>query len=333
MKKDQIKSKLNQEEINEDISAEEIIEQIESDKKEQPLNNKELNQNLSKSKFKKYFSGKIWPILAPFIFVMIVLVVLPLVGILIFAVVNPTGNSFQFEITFDNFFRLFTSVPIMLSIGFTILYAFIASILTIFIAFPIAHTLSVMKSKFAARNLWVLLTMPIWISMILKTIGLRSLFALLSNNFLGTQFAIIIGMIYLFLPFAISPIYNALERTDKNLYTAALDLKASKTQAFWHVIFRQSLPGVFTAFILVFVQSATSLLVVQYMGDGRIVLIPTIIESFFFRGTDFGFGATIAAFLAILLFAVMGLMNFLSRKFETKGSKKWKDSSKVVTSR
>lgn len=319
--------------VNENSDVADIIESIESvGIEENEVKKISFKTKFMKSKVAKAFIGKTWPILAPFMFVMIVLVVLPLLGILIFSVVQTTNNSYKFEFSLTNFYKLFSSYPIMLSLGLTVLYAFIASVIAIVVAFPIAHILSTMKSKFAARNLWVLFTMPIWISMILKTIGLRSLFSMLSSNLLGTQVAIIIAMIYMFLPFAVAPIYNALEGVDKTLYEAALDLKASKAQAFWHVTFRQSLPGVFASFTLVFVQAATSLLIVQYMGDGRITLIPSIIESYFFKGSDFGFGATIAAVLAIILFIVMGLMNYLSRKFETKGSKKWKDSSKVVTS-
>ncbi|WP_186788139.1 ABC transporter permease [Spiroplasma clarkii] len=220
-------------EINENIDAADIIESIESVGIENDdIKKISFKTKFMKSKFANAFIGKTWPILAPFIFVMIVLVVLPLIGILIFSVVQTTNNSYKFEFSLANFHKLFTSYPIMLSLGLTVLYAFVASIVAIVIAFPIAHILSTMKSKFAAQNLWIIFTMPIWISMILKTIGLRSLFSILSASLLGTQAAIIIGMIYMFLPFAVAPIYNALEGVDKTLYEAALDLKASRTQAF-----------------------------------------------------------------------------------------------------
>ncbi|KAF5275446.1 hypothetical protein FQR65_LT16664 [Abscondita terminalis] len=108
----------------------------------------------------------------------------------------------------------------------------------------------------------------------LKTLGLQSLFYVLAPSVLGTSFAIMVGMVYAFLPFAISPIYNSLDNQDRTLAEASLDLGAR----------------VFTAFSLVLVQSATSLVIVKYMGDGKINLITSIIESYFFKGSDFGMG-------------------------------------------
>ncbi|AGR40847.1 spermidine/putrescine ABC transporter permease [Spiroplasma taiwanense] len=310
------------------------IENIESE-------GSEIEVEIPKIKFKdkieefkvvKALKGKVWPILLPFMVVMGFLVVLPLLGIIIFSIVEPTSNSIKFEFDFTNFVKLITSGSIILVLGLSILYAFVASVVTVIMAYPIALIMANLKSKFLAKNIWVLVTLPIWISMILKILGLQSLFLLISPSALGTPIAIIIGMVYMFIPFAISPIYNALENQDPSYYNAALDLKASKTKAFWHTTFRQSLPGVFAGFTLVLIQAATSLLIVRYMGDGKINLITTIIENYFFKGTDFSFGATVAVVLAILLFILMGVMKLISNKFEVRGSKKWKNSSNQVIS-
>ncbi|AUM62387.1 spermidine/putrescine ABC transporter permease [Spiroplasma monobiae] len=292
-----------------------------------------FKDKIAEFKIVKGLRGKVWPIMLPFMVVMGFLVVLPLLGIVIFAIVEATGNSIKFKIDFTNFIKLLTSGSILYVMFLSLLYAFIASLICVACAYPIALVMAQLKNKMLAKNVWVLVTLPIWISMILKILGLRSLFLLISPSVLGTPIAVVIGMVYMFLPFAISPIYNAIENQDPNYYLAALDLKASKSRAFWQTTFRQSLPGVFAGFTLVLVQAATSLLIVRYMGDGKINLITTIIENYFFRGTDFTFGATIAIVLALLLFAIMGVMKLISNKFEVKGaSKKWKNSSNQVTS-
>ncbi|QHX36380.1 spermidine/putrescine ABC transporter permease [Spiroplasma sp. BIUS-1] len=311
------------------------IENIESEGSEIEIEIPKIKFKDKVAEFKivKGLKGKVWPILLPFMVVMGFLVVLPLLGIIIFSIIEATGNSIKFKLDFSNFIKLLTSGSILFVLMLSILYAFVASIICVVFAYPIALIMAQLKNKMLAKNVWVLVTLPIWISMILKILGLRSLFLLVSPTALGTPIAVIIGMVYMFLPFAISPIYNAIENQDKNYYLAALDLKASKSKAFWHTTFRQSLPGVFAGFTLVLIQAATSLLIVRYMGDGKINLITTIIENYFFRGTDFTFGATIAIVLALILFAIMGIMKWISNKFEVKGaSKKWKNSSNQVTS-
>ncbi|AKU79370.1 spermidine/putrescine ABC transporter permease [Spiroplasma turonicum] len=291
-----------------------------------------LKEKIGNFRIFKSMKKKVWPVLLPFMIVMSILVILPLIGIIIFAIVDPTGDSVKFSVNLKNFLKLFTTGSIMLVLGLSLLYAFVASVITVIFAYPIALIMSQLKNKLLAKNMWVLVTLPIWISMILKILGLRSIFMILSGSIIGTPIAIVIGMIYMFLPFAIAPIYNALQNQDSIYYYAALDLKASKTKAFFHTTFRASLPGVFAGFTLVIVQAATSLLVVRYMGDGKINLITNIIENYFFRGTDFGYGAAVAVFLAFLLLIIMGVVKLISNKFEVRGSKKWKNSSNPVIS-
>ncbi|QBQ07356.1 spermidine/putrescine ABC transporter permease [Spiroplasma gladiatoris] len=324
----------NENKDNLDVETElEAIENIEAIGESEFVYQKPpLKERIENFKVVKTLRGKIWPILVPFFFVMSFLVVLPLIGIILFAIIEPSGNSIKFKANFENFIKFFASENIMIVLGLSLLYAFAASIICVTMAYPVALVLSQLKNKLLAKNMWVLVTLPIWISMILKILGLNSLLEVVGSSFLGTPGAIVLGMVYMFLPFAISPIYNALENQDPSYYAAALDLKASKFKAFWHITFRQSLPGVFAGFTLVIVQASTSLLIVRYMGDGKISLITSIIENYFFKGTDFGFGAAVAVILALLLFAIMGLMKLISNKFEVRGSRKWKNSSNQVTS-
>ncbi|ATZ16184.1 ABC-type spermidine/putrescine transport system permease subunit I [Entomoplasma freundtii] len=297
-------------------------------KRRRSLKISEFSAKLAKTKTFNFTKGKVWPILLPFFIVMIFLIILPLVSILIYSLVKPTGNAQLFRITLENFVKMFTSKNIMVALLLSIAYAVAAALVAIVFGYPIALIMSEVKSKVLVKNMWILVTMPIWISMLLKVLGLKSFFYLLMPSAIGTPFAVIIGMVYMFLPFAIIPIYDSLEMRQIDLEEAARDLGMSSWKTFWHITFRSSLPGVLTAFTLVIVQAATSLIVIRYMGDGKINLISSIIESYFFKGNNFGFGAAISVVLTIFVFLLTLLIRWSSNRLEGKrGKNKWKNSS------
>lgn len=293
-----------------------------------------INKFGSQLKSKKIFhtaSRKTSPILIPFFVVMIFLVIVPIIAIIAYSVIQPTNDLTMIKITLQNYFDLFTNKNIMLALGITLFYSLLASLVCILVGYPIALIMSQLRSKILAKNMWLLVTLPMWISMIMKVLGLRSLFLILSPSALGTQVAIIIAMTYMFLPFAIPPIYDALESRQLDIEEAAQDLGCSKRKTFWAITLRSSMPGIITAFTLVILQAATSLIVVQYMGDGKVNLISKIIESYFLKGSNFGAGAAISVVLAVLVLLMMLVSRLINNKFENKGGKSWKDSSNPVT--
>ncbi|PPE06827.1 spermidine/putrescine ABC transporter permease [Mesoplasma corruscae] len=320
------------ESFDKDELEEEIDLQIAEAKKQSIKDRVQKYGGMLKSKsFFHKIGKKTTPILLPFFIVMIFLVILPIVAIVIYSVIQPTNDLSMFKVTLQNYLDLFSNKNIMLALGVTLFYALISSLMCILIGYPIALIMSQLRSKMVAKNVWLLVTLPMWISMIMKVLGFRSLFLLLAPSMLGTQVAIIIGMTYMFLPFAIPPIYDALESRMKDIEEAAQDLGCSKNKTFWVITLRSSVPGIITAFTLVLLQAATSLIVVQYMGDGKINLISKIIESYFLKGSNFGAGAAISVVLAAIVLIIMLASKFISNKFENKGGKKWKDSSNQVT--
>lgn len=311
-------SGFNQEELEEAIDDQKV--QIKRENFRVKI--KEINNRLSKTKIFNFAKGKVWPILLPFFVVMSFLVVLPLILIVIYAIVQPADGIKLFRISIEKFITLFTDNDLMISLLLSIAYAFVSGFMCVLMGYPIALIMSKMRSKILARNMWVIVTMPMWISMLLKVLGLRSLFYLFAASSIGTPIAMVIGMTYMFLPFAIAPIYDSLESRPRDLEHAAQDLGCSPFKTFWTITLRSSMPGVLTGFSLVLVQAATSLIVVHYMGDGKINLIAQAIESYFFQGSDFGFGAAISVVLAIMVFAIIIIMKLLSNKFEVRGGKK-----------
>ena len=155
--------------------------------------------------------------------------------------------------------------------------------------------------------------------MLLKVLGLQSFFYLLSPTFLGTPIAVIVGMVYMFLPFAITPIYDAIMARNVDLEEAAMDLGVSRTKTFFTITLRETLPGILAGFSLVIVQAATSLIVVHYLGAGKITLISSVIESYFFKGSNFGYGSAIAVVLTIMIFLLMLIIRLVSNRIEKRG--------------
>lgn len=286
-------------------------------KKKNPSN---LVQNYLKIKNKikdkqVKFGFKSWvPLSYPYLFLMIILIVLPLLIVLLYSIISATGNSWIFKFSFSSFNDFFAESELVLVLINSIVYSFFATVLAVIIGYPVAYIMAFKVKKLVVKNIWVLITLPIWINMLLRTIGLEIIFTILGSNVLiGTPLGIILAMVYMFLPFVILAIYNSLEKTDKTLLEASQDLGASPTRTFWKITFRFSLPGVFSGFTLMMLSAMTSLVVVKYIGGGKMTLISNIIESYFYKGANFSLGAAISVILAVIVFLIIISLKLLGK--------------------
>lgn len=126
-----------------------------------------------------------------------------------------------------------------------------------------------------------------------------------------TPTAVVLGMIYEFLPFMVIQIYNALKKVDKNLIDAALDLGADKKTIFRKVIFPLSLPGVYTGIIMVFIPAISTFVVSNLLGGQKVYMIGNLIDQQFTFTGDWGFGSATAIILMMILFLAL----FIQRRF------------------
>lgn len=261
------------------------------------------------------FGFKSWvPLSYPYLMLMFFLIVLPLLIILLYSIIKATNNAWIFRFTFSNFNDFFKEASFVRVLLRSIFYAFIASIIAVIFGYPIAYIMAFMSTKLAAKNIWVLITLPIWINVLLRTIGLQIIFSLLGPNvLLGSAIGIILAMIYMFMPFVILPIYNALEKTDHSLLEASQDLGASKIKTFWNITFRFSVPGIVSGFTLMMLSAMTSLVVVKYIGEGKTILIANIIESYFYRGANFAYGAAISVILGVIVLIIIFSLKAIGR--------------------
>jgi spermidine/putrescine transport system permease protein len=260
--------------------------------------------------------NKSFKILAkPYIVWLGLLAILPMLVMLILSFAFSEGLSFdEGYFTFDQFSMLLERSTLV-AFGNSLFYAGITSIICLVLGYFVAYT--VFKSKF--KNKFLILTifiLPMWSNLLLRTEALFNLMQ--SNNILtsifgtglgidiiGTPPAVIIGLVFTYLPFMILPIYTALEKIDYSLEEAALDLGLTPIEKFWKVIFPLSLKGVATGSILVFLPSMSGFAIPEILGAGNILLIGNVIEQAF-RNMDYNFGSLLA--IVILLFILGALL-------------------------
>ena len=165
--------------------------------------------------------------------------------------------------------------------------------------------------------------LPMWMNFLLRTLAWQTLlektgvinsvlsfFGLPTLNIINTPGAIILGMVYNFLPFMVLPLYNALTKIDPNVINAAHDLGANWFQTFLRVIFPLSIPGVISGITMVFVPSVSTFVISQMLGSGKNLLVGDLIDLQFMGGAyNPHLGSAIALVMIILIFICMWIMN------------------------
>ncbi len=226
-----------------------------------------------------------------------------------------------------NYLRVFD--PLYLEIvGRTFVIAALNTLLCLALGYPLAYFI-VFKGR-RWRNALVLLVMvPFWTSLLIRA---YAWVVILGGNgianrtlqFLGitdepltlifTPEAVLMGMVYSYLPFMVLPLYAALEKFDTRLKEAAQDLGASRWHTFWRVTFPLSLPGVIAGSILVFIPSAGEFVIPDLLGGSRTVMTGNLIQNQFLQARDWAFGSALSVLLAVLL---LGAIMFYVRRVGT----------------
>lgn len=261
---------------------------------------------MSKKQYSVYFY-LIW---------MVILVVIPLIMMTILAFSSTSGIDFSnVEFTLDNFYSLFDSIYFKAYFNSLILSS-IATLICLLIGFPIAYKLSNMSIRF--QNIFmVVFILPLWSNMLLRIIGWEIIFqptSILNNiglsfNLDGSPLAVIIGMVSMYLPLMIFPIYTMLSKMDKHVIEAGKDLGANKIQTFTKVIIPISLPGIYSGIIMTFLPSATNFALPERLSNGKITLIGNLINSNFGKSFNYNFGSLLSLILVIMIFAIMIFIN------------------------
>jgi spermidine/putrescine transport system permease protein len=252
----------------------------------------------------------------PYKWVMIFLVAIPILIMIFLSFTNTQGIDLaNAKFTLNNFKKLSESIYLEAVINSVVLSS-IATLLCLLIGYPMAYIIANLKSNKKWLVL-ILLICPMWSNMLLRVIAWEQLFkpnSLLniigiSLNLLGTKTAIVIGMVSIYLPFMIFPIYTSLEKMDKSLLEACRDLGASPVQVFTKVIFPLSLGGVASGVLMTLLPSATAFALPQRLGGGNILLIGNVIENMFKKVFNYNLGSLLSLFVITIIFASIGLFN------------------------
>lgn len=259
----------------------------------------------------------------PYLIWMSILIVVPMLLIVFYAFTTSGNEIISFRFTLDNFFR-FTE-PIFLRVLFRSLsIAVITTMISIVIGYPVAYFISQANSK-NQTLLILLVTIPMWINMLVRTyawIGILSENGIINNvltslgfptlNLMYTDFAVILGMVYNFLPFMILSIYTVLAKLDKALINASYDLGANKMQTFIKVVLPLSVPGIISGITLVFLPAVSTFVIPRFLGGGNFVLIGNLIETQFITVGEWNFGSAISMIMA----SVIMLSMFITKRFD-----------------
>lgn len=255
------------------------------------------------------------------------MLLVPMLLIAVYSLMKEGNSIVPIKMTFEHYARFFTDQDFLLILWRSLLIALKTTLLCLVLGYPIAFFIS-RSSKKMQHLLVLMITLPMWINMLVRTyawIGLLSkggfiarlcsLFGM-KGDLLYTEGAVLLGMVYNFLPFMILQINTSLTKMDKNLLEASADLGATKLQTFLRVIFPLSLSGVVSGITLVFLPAVSSFFIPKLLGGGQFFLIGNVIENQFITVGEWNFGSAISMIMAV----IMMLLMMLVRKIEKRGS-------------
>lgn len=263
-----------------------------------------------------------WLLLAPAIAWMVVFVVAPTAILVVYSFCDRDElGRVVFTFTTENFHRVFEPVYVRISVR-SMAYAAWSTGLCIVIGFPVAYCIGRARES-VRQKLLLLLMIPFWTSFLIRTYAwitilkeeglLNSLLHGLALttaplDLLYTPFAVVIGLVYAYLPFMILPIYGSVEKLDGSLIEAAHDLGAGPWRVFSSVIIPLTLPGVAAGTLLVFVPAIGMFAVTDLLGGARVPLIGNVIQNQFLQARDWPFGAALGVVFLALFAAAYWLL-------------------------
>ena len=242
-------------------------------------------------------------------------IILPLLMILYYGLTNDSGSF-----TLDNLLAIADPIHAK-ALWESVLIALGSTLISLVIAYPLAYILSNMGEN-KSGTIIMLFMLPMWINFLLRIMALQMILANtgILNAILGffgigplhimySKTAILIGMVYEYLPFMILPIYNVMCKIDRNVIDAARDLGADTKTVFMHVIMPLSLPGVLSGIIMVFIPGISEFVIADILGGSKVLLIGNVIDQEFSLTNNWNLGSGLSIVLMVFIFISMAIMN------------------------
>jgi spermidine/putrescine transport system permease protein len=256
---------------------------------------------------KKLLSG-------PYLMWMIGFIIIPLVLIVLYGVTDRSGSF-----TLANIISIATEEHAK-ALWLSLLLSFISTVLCLILAYPLAM---ILRSRGIGQGSFVvfIFILPMWMNFLLRTLawqtllerngvinGVLSTLRLPPLTLINTPGAIILGMVYNFLPFMVLPIYNVLMKIDDNVVNAARDLGANSFQVLIRILLPLSIPGIVSGITMVFVPALTTFVISNLLGGSKILLIGNVIEQEFTKGSNWNLGSGLSLVLMVFILISMALI-------------------------
>lgn len=239
-------------------------------------------------------------------------------------IIIPLGMVFYYGLTDKSGVYTFSNISAIASpenwkaLMLSLLLSLISTFICLLLAYPLALilcNLNVNQSSFIV----LIFILPMWMNFLLRTLAWQTLLEktgvinsilkflhLPVMDIINTPYAIILGMVYNFLPFMVLPLFNILSKIDKNVINAARDLGANSIQTFVKIIFPLSLPGVISGITMVFVPALTTFVISDLLGGSKILLIGNVIEQEFKQASNWHAGSGLS--LVLMIFIIISMI-------------------------
>lgn len=263
---------------------------------------------------KNSFGNKL--IASPYIVWSAIFIIVPFIILLYFALTDANGSF-----TLANIAELGRYKK---AFGISILYAVVATAITLLLAYPMAYFMTKLKIS-SQRMVMLIVMLPMWTNFLIRTYSWITILAntgiintLLQKlgleplKLINTPGAVILGMVYDFIPYMILPIYSVMSKIDRSLLEASEDLGSNSFNKFKRVIFPLSRPGVISGITMVFVPSVSTFYISQKLGGNKTMLVGDVIEYFFNLGPDY---YNIASAISLLLMVLILISLFIMNRF------------------
>ena len=250
---------------------------------------------------------------SPYIVWAAMFIIVPLIFVAYYSVTDANGN-FTLEYIAD----IGRYKDVMLN---SIWLGFIATVISLFLAYPLAYIMARSKAN-TQRTMMMLVMLPMWMNLLIRTYSMMILMqdtgiinTVLTNlglspmHMINTKGAVVLGMVYNYIPYMILPLYSVMAKLDYSLVEAAQDLGANKFTVIKNVVIPHSLPGIASGFTMVFVPSVSTFYISKKLGGNTFSLIGDIIEMQFKSANNYNLGAALSMVLMVLIIICMMVMN------------------------
>ncbi len=242
-----------------------------------------------------------------------IFIIVPLVIVVYYSFFDADGNF-----TTEYVSEIGKYKDVMLN---SIWLGFIATVISLVLAYPLAYIMARSTAN-VQRTMMMLVMLPMWMNLLIRTYSMMILMqdtgiinsflekiGLDSVHMINTQGAVVLGMVYNYIPYMILPLYSIMAKMDHNLIEAAEDLGANKVTVFRNIILPLSLPGIASGFTMVFVPSVSTFYISKKLGGNTFSLIGDVIEMQFKSANNYNLGASLSLVLMVLIIICMMIMN------------------------